>query len=106
MGGKEVNAASVAPFVEGTHREIFAPSLHEVNKLLATAPAGGLQCQPHWWGCSAALQVAAKLLVTLAESPKAEGLRQVSHISELEHLEAFCVCSEAHLKARELFSVV
>ena len=24
-------------------------------------------------------------------------------MSELEHLEAFCICSEAHLKARELF---
>lgn len=35
--------------------------------------------------------------------PKSRGLRQVSHIIELEHLEAFCVCSEAHLKARELF---
>lgn len=24
-------------------------------------------------------------------------------MSELEHLEAFCICGEAHLKARELF---
>lgn len=41
MGGKKVNVVSVAQFVEGTHRQIFAPSLYEANKLLAATPAGG-----------------------------------------------------------------
>lgn len=77
MGGKKVNVVSVAQFVEGTHREIFAPSLYEASKLLATTPAGGSQCQLHLWGHSAVLQMAAKLLVTLAElglpPPKSRG---------------------------------
>lgn len=78
MGGKKVNVVSVAQFVEGTHRQIFAPSLYEANKLLATTPAGGSQCQPHRWGHSATLQMAAKLLVISAESglaPKSRGVK-------------------------------
>lgn len=36
-------------------------------------------------------------------APKAEGIWEASWIYELEHLEAFCICNKAHLKARQLF---